>query len=92
MIIGALVGLTANILGLIFVGFLTGHFSNRGGNLIQVIDAAHNEGFLGKLISLGAVLNLVCFFYFLKQNQDSRAAGVLAATILTAVVTFIIKL
>ena len=92
MMIGALVGLTANILGLIFVGFLTGHFSNRAGNLIQVIDAAHNEGFLGKLISLGAVLNLVCFFYFLKQNQDSRAAGVLAATILTAVVTFIIKL
>ena len=48
--------------------------------------------FIGKLISLGAVLNLICFFFFLRKNQEARAAGVLTATVLIAIFTFLIKL
>jgi hypothetical protein len=47
---------------------------------------------MGKLISLGAILNLICFFYFIRNKQDSRAGGVLAVTILIAITTFLIKL
>lgn len=85
-------GVTANILGLLLIGFFMGHFSHREGHIVQVISSASAEGFLGKLISLSAIFNLICFFYCLKKDQDSRAAGVLVATILTAIVTFIIKL
>lgn len=89
---GLLIGLFANGLGLILIGFLAGHFSNRTGGIGEVLKAAYREDFLGKLISLGAILNLLCFFYFLKKQKDSHAAGVLAATILMAIVTFLIKL
>lgn len=92
LIIGLLVGLFANSVGLIIVLYLTGNLSNRASGMTEVLAAAYREDFLGKLISLGAILNLLCFFYFLKIQQDSRAAGVLLATILVAIFTFIIKL
>lgn len=92
LIIGFFVGLFANSLGLILVGYFTSYQSNRIGGIGEVLVAAYREDFLGKLISLGAILNLLCFFYFLKKQQDSRAAGVLVATILVAIFTFLIKL
>jgi len=56
------------------------------------LEAAHAEYFLGKLISLGAILNLICFFYFIRKKKDAFAAGVLIATLCMALITFIIKL
>ncbi|AOR29071.1 hypothetical protein FORMB_20430 [Formosa sp. Hel1_33_131] len=46
---------------------------------------------MGKLISLGAILNLICFFYFIRKRQDARAGGVLTATIIIALATFLIR-
>ena len=92
LIIGLVFGLFSNSLGLTIVLYLTRNLSNKAGGLTAVLAAAYHEDFLGKLISLGAILNLLCFFYFLKKQQDSRAAGVLVATILVAVFTFLIKL
>ena len=88
LFLGLLVGLIANALGIFFaVSFLSG-----GDDFFTVINAAIAEGFIGKLVSLGAVLNLIVFFLFLKRNQDYRARGVLLATVLVALITFIIKL
>ena len=64
----------------------------KGDDFTTVIKAASNEGFLGKLISLGAILNLVAFFIFIKKKQDYRARGVLLVTIFIAVFTFVFKL
>ena len=64
----------------------------RGDDFQTVIKAARDEDFLGKLISLGAILNLLVFFFFIQKKQDFRARGVLLATILVAIITFIIKL
>ncbi|OEK07382.1 hypothetical protein A8C32_18265 [Flavivirga aquatica] len=86
--IGMFVGLIANIIGLFFATSLLG----QGDDFTTVIKAASNEGFLGKLISLGAVLNLVAFFIFIKKRQDYRARGVLLITVFIAVFTFIFKL
>ena len=61
-------------------------------SFFKVLNAAINENFIGKLISLGAVMNLICFFYFLKINNDNKAAGVLSATVIVAIFTFLIKL
>lgn len=88
IIIGMLVGLIANSIGLLAAATLLGN----GDDFTNVIKAAANEGFLGKLISLGAVLNLVAFFIFIKKRQDYRARGVLLITVFIAVFTFIFKL
>jgi hypothetical protein len=88
VIIGILVGILANAIGLIAAATLLG----KGDDFTTVIQAAANEDFLGKLISLGAILNLIAFFIFIKKRQDYKARGVLIATVLIAVCTFLFKL
>lgn len=88
LLIGSLVGVAANFIGLVLVGFLMAKFSGRSDGVYEVLQAAWSKNFIGKLISLGAILNLICFFFFLRKNQESRAAGVLTATVLIAVFTF----
>ncbi|MEC8723481.1 MAG: hypothetical protein VXX60_00550 [Bacteroidota bacterium] len=90
--IGMLLGFAANTIGLFTVGFLMAKFSGRNDRVYKVLQAAGSENFIGKLISLGAIMNLLVFFYCLKKQQDTRAAGVLAATVLIALFTFFIKL
>jgi hypothetical protein len=92
ILIGSLVGVAANFIGLVSVGFLMAKFSGRSDGVYEVLQAAGSENFIGKLISLGAILNLICFFFFLRKNQEVRAAGVLTATVIIAVFTFLIKL
>ena len=86
--IGMFVGLIANAIGLYFAATLLG----KGDDVTTVIKAAANEGFLGKLISLGAILNLIAFFVFIRKKQDYRARGVLLITVFIAVFTFVFKL
>ncbi|MFD2726926.1 hypothetical protein [Hyunsoonleella rubra] len=86
--IGIAVGLVANAIGL----FLAATFLGNGDDVATVIKAAYNEGFLGKMISLGAILNLLVFFFFIRKRQDYRARGVLLITVLIAVFTFVIKM
>lgn len=88
LFIGILVGLIANTIGLFIVSIILG----QGDDFITVIKAASKEGFLGKLISLGAILNLVAFFIFIKKKQDYKARGVLLITIFVAIFTFVFKI
>lgn len=92
VIIGLIVGLIANFIGLFLAATFLGNLSDNNDSFIQVFKAAQAEGFLGKLLSIGAVLNLIVFFVFLKKKQDYKARGVLLATILVAIITFLIKL
>ena len=59
---GLAIGFLANGIGLFLVGIIIVNSSNRNGTILTVLEAAHAENFLGKLISLGAILNLICFF------------------------------
>ena len=86
--IGMFTGLVANAIGLILAATLLGNNQD----FEVVIKAAAAEGFLGKLISLGAILNLVVFFVFIRKRQDYRARGVLLITVFIAVFTFVFKL
>jgi hypothetical protein len=92
IITGIIIGLVSNTIGLLIVGLLTAKMAGRSKSVLQVFEAAVLENFIGKLISLGAILNLICFFYFIRKQKDSHAAGILIATILIAVGTFITKL
>ena len=80
--IGIFTGLLANTLGILLYILI---FSKEGIN--ATITKALAEGYLGKIISLGAVLNLIAFFIFIKKNEIYKARGVLLATIVIAVIT-----
>ncbi len=88
VIIGLIIGLIANTIGLFLAATLLGD----GDDFLKVIKTARAEEFLGKLVSLGAILNLIVFFIFIKKKQDYRARGVLLATLFVALFTFLIKL
>jgi len=84
--IGLAVGLIANTLGTLLYVLL---FSDLG--IVDTFRAATEQGHLGSLLALGAILNLLAFFGFLKIRRDQRAKGVLIATILTAMVILFYK-
>ncbi|MBC2844448.1 hypothetical protein [Winogradskyella flava] len=87
ILIGFIIGLIATVFGLIFAIQIFGKSDDWG----EVVRRAISEGFLTKLMSIGALLNLGAFFLFLKKNQDNRAKGVLIATILVFIGTMVIK-
>ena len=64
---GLIVGILANAIGL----FLAATILGKGDDFLNVLEAASTEGFLGKLISLGAILNLLAFFIFIKKKPVS---------------------
>lgn len=86
LIIGFIVGIIANTIGSLLYILL---FSDFG--IIETYEAAVKQGHVGSLLALGAILNLVAFFGFLKIRRDERAKGVLIATILTALVILYYK-
>ncbi len=86
MAIGFAVGIIANTLGVLLYILL---FSDMG--IAETYQAAVTQGHVGSLLALGAVLNLIAFFGFLKLRRDERARGVLMATVLTALVILYYK-
>ena len=90
LLIGIILGIIANFLGFLVARLiLIGEFSVI--NLTSVINRSYDDGLLNKLISLGAFLNLLLFFFFIKKNKDTEAAGVLVSTILIALLTIFLN-
>lgn len=87
IIIGFVVGIIANAIGTLLYIII---FSDLG--ISEAFEASISQGHLGSLLALGAILNLVAFFGFLKIRRDSRAKGVLIATLLTAMVILVYKI
>lgn len=59
--------------------------------LEETLKLAAENDFLGSLIALGAILNFLAFFVFLKKKQTYRARGVILATIIAALGILISK-
>jgi hypothetical protein len=87
MAIGFAVGIIANTIGVLLYILM---FSDLG--LTESLEAAVEAEQVGSLLALGAVLNLVAFFGFLKIRRDERARGVLLATVLTAIIILYYKI
>ena len=87
LIVGVLSGIISSFTGLILSILIL--FKNS--SIIEILQNAYYENFLGKLISLGAILNLLVFFVFIKKKQDQRAKGVLLLTIFLAIFTLILN-
>lgn len=87
VIIGFVLGLLANLIGICIYIFF---FSKEG--FEGTIKSAISFNFIGKLVSLGAILNLIVFFILLKMNQDHKARGVLLATLMAAIIVIVNKI
>jgi len=86
IIIGFIVGIIANTFGTLLYILL---FSDLG--IVETFNAAIEQGHIGSLLALGAILNLVAFFGFLRIKRDQRAKGVMLATLVTALVIMMYK-
>ncbi|WP_298140443.1 hypothetical protein [Flavobacterium sp.] len=77
------------IIGLIsaFVGSYLFLKTQTEYDLIEDFSIIKNEGILGKVMALGAVLNIIMFFILLKKNKELMARGVVMATIILALTT-----
>jgi hypothetical protein len=84
---GIFVGLIANVFGLIFAIQIFG----ASDDYLKVIKDAIAENVFGKLVAMGALLNLGAFFVFIKKSQDHRAMGVLILTVIVMLITFGLK-
>lgn len=83
----------------LFIGFIIGIAATSLGTLvflqlkmpklvsIEGLSTIREQGIMGKLITLGAVINLLLFFILLKINKDLMARGVVLATIVLAIIT-----
>jgi len=86
VVIGFGVGLIANIIGTLLYILLFSEY-----DISTTLQVALQKGYLGSLLALGAVLNLIAFFGFLKIKRDFRARGVLLATLFCAILILIFK-
>jgi hypothetical protein len=82
LVIGFVIGILASAIGsYIFITFFTDF------DFLAGIQAMKSEGKIGKLITLGSILDLVAFGVLLKMNKEIMARGVVLAVIIIAIVT-----
>lgn len=86
--IGFLTGLIINSLGVIICAWIVGYVKGSGWQ--ETLQYYWDSGNLWMLITLGALPNLAAFFGFLKLNRDYRARGVLLATFVAAISSYLI--
>lgn len=87
VLLGVIYGFVSSLIGLILAILIL----SENSSIIESLKNSYYENFLGKLISLGAILNVVVFFVFIKKNQDQRAKGILLITIFLAILTLILN-
>ena len=85
LFIGVLIGLLTAYLGCIL--FLYLFTEARSLSDLKMVRA---QGLMGKLITLGAIFNLIAFFILLKFEKELMARGIILATILLAILTVIL--
>ncbi|HLF51610.1 hypothetical protein [Flavobacterium sp.] len=85
LLYGFIIGIVASVIGsYIFIEVFTEYTFWDG---IQVMKA---KGNLGKIITLGAILNLIIFFGLLKINKELMARGVILAMIILTIITLFV--
>ena len=82
LLIGIVLGFLASFIGsYLFIVLFTDFDFTTGLNTLRV------QGSLGKLVTLGSILDLILFAVLLKINKEMIARGVIIAVIILAVST-----
>lgn len=82
---GFLIGIISTLIGTaIFIKLFTDY------SFIDGLNASSLNGTIGKIITLGAILNIIIFFVLLKFKEELMARGVVLATIVMAIMTLVL--
>lgn len=82
LLVGFIIGIAMAILGMFIYIKLVLHL-----DFLIAIEFIKNEGDLGKIVTLGSILDLILFGILLKMNKEFIARGVVMAVITLAIVT-----
>jgi hypothetical protein len=85
LLIGFIIGILASILGM----FLYITFAVHS-DFIAGLQLMKSQGHLGKIVTLGSILDLIAFGILLKLNKELMARGVVLAVILLTIITLFI--
>ncbi len=89
IIIGFVIGLATTFVGVslytVFIGIKLDLTAN------EIINKILSSSVLGKRASIGVLLNLPVFYYFLNKKKEDFAKGVLMAIVLVAVIFIVNK-
>lgn len=85
LLIGTIIGFITAFLGSYL--FILGYTDY---NYFDGIQMMKSHGVLGKVITLGAILNIIVFFVLLKLNKDLMARGIILAIILQTILTLLV--
>lgn len=89
VIIGFVIGLITTFVGVslytMFIGIKLDLTTN------EITAKILSSNVLGKRASIGVLLNLPVFYYFLNKKKEDRAKGVLMAIVLVAIVFIVNK-
>jgi hypothetical protein len=82
LLYGFLIGLIASLLGsFLFMTFFTDY------EFIEGVQILKSQGYLGKLITVGSLLDLAAFGILLKMNKELMARGVVLAVFVLTIAT-----
>lgn len=85
LLIGVLIAIIASAIGsYLFIEFFTNY------SFIDGVRVMKFQEKLGKIITLGAILNIVAFFILLQFNKEIMARGVILGTIILTIITLLI--
>lgn len=82
LLIGFIIGILASLLGMFLYITLIVH-----ADFISGLQSMKSEGHLGKIVTLGSILDLIAFGILLKMNKELMARGIVLAVILLTIIT-----
>ena len=85
---GFIIGILSNSIGIIICLFIISTVKSIG--VQDTFNIYFESGNLWMIISLGALTNLLVFFWLLKKDEEYKARGVVMATFLAAIGTYLI--
>jgi hypothetical protein len=85
---GFFIGITTTIIGVVICTFLISSVKSAG--FLMTFNAYVQKGNLWMLLALGAIPNLLIFFFLLQKDLEYKARGVVLATLLVAFTTYAI--
>lgn len=87
LFIGLLLGLLIGILGTVVVILI---MTKGSQSISEGFQYMRSVGSIGKIITLGAIPNLLLFFFLLKKNKEMMARGIVLALFLLTIITLVL--
>jgi len=85
LLIGFCIGIIASLIGMFLYITFIAHL-----DFIAGLQLMKSQGHLGKIVTLGSILDLAAFGILLKMNKELMARGVVLAVFVLTIITVII--